>query len=132
MMKHLLFCLAVTMALASMSVQAYTAGTYEAETSGLNGPIKVQVTVTADAITAVKVLAQRETDGIGSKAIESMPAAFVDLTISHIIRSCCSFTRSHQYSIPLQFFTPSRRISLIRFLLMPMAVIRLSSQSVTA
>ena len=77
MMKHSVFCLAVTMALASMSVQAYTAGTYEAETSGLNGPIKVQVTVTADAITAVKVLAQRETDGIGSKAIESMPAAFV-------------------------------------------------------
>lgn len=70
MMKYSVFCLAVTMALASMSVQAYTAGTYEAETSGLNGPIKVQVTVTADAITAVKVLAQRETDGIGSKAIE--------------------------------------------------------------
>ena len=77
MMKHSVFCLAVTTALASMSVQAYTAGTYEAEASGLNGPIKVQVTVTADAITAVKVLAQRETDGIGSKAIESMPAAFV-------------------------------------------------------
>ena len=56
MMKHSVFCLAVTMALASMSVQAYTAGTYEAEASGLNGPIKVQVTVTADAITAVKVL----------------------------------------------------------------------------
>ena len=46
MMKHSVFCLTVTMALASMSVQAYTAGTYEAEASGLNGPIKVQVTVT--------------------------------------------------------------------------------------
>ena len=53
MMKHSVFCLAVTMALASMSVQAYTAGTYEAETSGLNGPIKVQVTVPADASSAV-------------------------------------------------------------------------------
>lgn len=63
---------------ASAATALYTAGTYEAEAKGNNGPVKVSVTVTGDAITEVKVLEHAETAGIADAPIERIPAAIVD------------------------------------------------------
>ena len=43
-----------------------TAGTYEGTSQALNGPLTVEVTVTADKIESVVVTAQQETPGIGA------------------------------------------------------------------
>ena len=48
----------------------FTAGTYTAEAQGNNGPVKVELTVSADAITAVKVTEQAETPSIAGPALE--------------------------------------------------------------
>lgn len=53
-------------------------GTYQAEADGMNGPVKVEVTVDADNILSVKVLEHAETTGISDPAIERMPQAIVD------------------------------------------------------
>ena len=55
----------------------FTAGTYTAEAQGNNGPVKVELTVSADAITAVKVTEQAETPSIAGPALERIPAAIV-------------------------------------------------------
>ena len=47
-----------------------TPGTYSATATGYKGDISVDVTVTEDAISAIEVTAQQETDGIGADAIE--------------------------------------------------------------
>ena len=41
---------------------------------GRNGPVKVEVTATKDAIFGIRVLEQVETDGIGSVAVQKIPA----------------------------------------------------------
>ena len=64
-------------ALSCSSAFAYNAGTYTASIAGQNGPIKVEVTTSADKILSVKVLDQKETEGIGSKAVEALPAEIV-------------------------------------------------------
>lgn len=56
---------------------AYTAGSYEATVPGMKGDISVKVTVDETAITAVEVTANEETHGVGSLAIEQIPAAIV-------------------------------------------------------
>ncbi|MEG1858461.1 MAG: FAD-dependent oxidoreductase, partial [Pseudoflavonifractor sp.] len=56
----------------------YTAGTYTAEAAGMNGPVKVSVTVSAAAITEVKVTEHAETPGLGDKAIDPMIAKIMD------------------------------------------------------
>ncbi|MBP3521050.1 MAG: FAD-dependent oxidoreductase, partial [Oscillospiraceae bacterium] len=57
---------------------SYTPGTYTASAAGMMGDVKVEVTVTKDAITAVKVVEQKETPSIGGVALERIPAAIVD------------------------------------------------------
>lgn len=57
---------------------SFKAGTYTAEAQGNNGPVKVELTVSADAITAVKVLEQAETPSIAGPALERIPAAIVE------------------------------------------------------
>ena len=52
-------------------------GTYEGTGKGIGGKVPVTVTVTDGKISEVVVGDNSETQGIGSKAIESMPAAFV-------------------------------------------------------
>ena len=47
--------------------------TAEGTAQGRNGPIKVSVTATQDAIYKIEVLEQEETEGIGSVAIDEMP-----------------------------------------------------------
>ena len=45
--------------------------------TGQNGPVKVEVTTSADKILSVKIVDQKETEGIGSKAVSALPAAIV-------------------------------------------------------
>ena len=56
---------------------AYKAGTYEASADGRNGPVKVSVTFTADAIESVKITEHTETAGISDPAINDIPTAIV-------------------------------------------------------
>ena len=58
--------------------QLYTAGTYEVVTQGFGGDMKVAVTVSADKIEKVEVLEHGETQGIGTNAIEQLPAIIVE------------------------------------------------------
>ncbi len=56
---------------------AITPGTYKAVAQGNNGPVTVEVTVSTDTITAVKVVSHSETPSIGGPAVERIPAAIV-------------------------------------------------------
>lgn len=51
---------------------AFTAGTYTGTAEGYNGPVSVEVTFSADAITEVKVAASGETAHVGSPAFDIM------------------------------------------------------------
>ena len=53
----------------------FTAGTYTAEAAGFGGQVKVTVTVSETEITEVTAEGANETVGIGSNAIEKLPAA---------------------------------------------------------
>ena len=83
-MKHMktLLALALCAALSltgSLALAAgYTAGTYTAEAAGNNGPVKVSVTVSEDAITAVEVTEHAETPGLSDPAINDIPSAIVE------------------------------------------------------
>lgn len=73
----LVLCLAMAMTM-SVSALAQTAdGVYEGSGQGLNGPIKVSVTVSGGTITDVKVLEHAETPGISDPAVAQIPAAIV-------------------------------------------------------
>ena len=56
----------------------FTPGTYEGEGTGNNGPIKVSVTFTADAIEKVEIIEHGETAGLSDPALERIPKAIVD------------------------------------------------------
>jgi urocanate reductase len=53
-------------------------GTYQGTASGFGGELALEVTVTADAISEIKVVSHSETEGIGTVAIEKLPAAIVE------------------------------------------------------
>lgn len=67
---------AVVAVLAVASLSAYAA-TYTQNVAGHNAPMTVEVTVDNGKVTGVKVLENKETQGIGSIAIEKLPAAIV-------------------------------------------------------
>lgn len=73
--------LATSVLLAAVSAGAYaytyTPGTYTAAIAGQNGPVKVEVTTSADKILSVKIIDQKETEGIGSKAVAALPSEIV-------------------------------------------------------
>ncbi|WP_078712130.1 flavocytochrome c [Anaerorhabdus furcosa] len=80
-----LFKVALTLVLAfslaacsSPKTTGYKAGTYTAEATGMNGPVKVEVTVTTDAIEKVVVTEHSETPSISDLAISDMPVRIVD------------------------------------------------------
>ena len=52
--------------------EGMTAGTYEATAQGFHGDVKLSVTVDADAITAIDVVEQSETEGIGAAALPKL------------------------------------------------------------
>lgn len=57
---------------------AYAPGVYTAVGRGIGGDVPVAVEFSEDAILSVEVGENAETEGIGSKAIESLPAAIVE------------------------------------------------------
>ena len=62
----------------STDAAKFTAGTYVGEGEGYGGPLKVEVTVTDDAISTIAVTEHSETEGIGSVAVEQLPATIVE------------------------------------------------------
>ena len=82
MKKFLSVVCALVMVLGLMSVTAYAAeltdGVFEGTGKSFGGDLKVAVTVEGGKITAVEVGENSETQGIGSKAIEQLPAAIVE------------------------------------------------------
>jgi flavocytochrome c len=56
----------------------YKEGTYTAEGDGINGKVRVEVTVSKDAIKSIKVLENKETVGLGDVALEKIPKEIMD------------------------------------------------------
>ena len=94
MRKFLSLLLALVMVLCCIPAVAETAdGVYEGTGAGLNGQIKVSVTVSGGKITEVKVLEHSETAGISDPAIEKIPAAIVEAQSADVdIVSGATFT----------------------------------------
>ena len=76
-MKTTSLSAAIALAVFPTGAYAYTPGTYTAAIAGQNGPVKVEVTTSADKILSVKIVDQKETEGIGSKAVAALPAEIV-------------------------------------------------------
>ena len=76
-MKLSLLATSVLLAAVSAGAYAYTPDTYTAAIAGQNGPVKVEVTTSADKILSVKIIDQKETAGIGSKAVAALPSEIV-------------------------------------------------------
>ena len=76
-MKLSLLATSVLLAAVSAGAYAYTPDTYTAASAGQNGPVKVEVTTSADKILSVKIIDQKETEGIGSKAVAALPSEIV-------------------------------------------------------
>lgn len=76
-MKLSVIATSVLLAAVSTGAYAYTPGTYTAAIAGQNGPVKVEVTTSADKILSVKIVDQKETEGNGSKAVAALPAEIV-------------------------------------------------------
>lgn len=76
-MKLSVIATSVLLVAVSTGAYAYTPGTYTAAIAGQNGPVKVEVTTSADKILSVKIVDQKETEGIGSKAVAALPAEIV-------------------------------------------------------
>ena len=56
----------------------FTPGTYTGKGAGINGEIEVEVTVSANEITDVKVLSHKETPGVSDLALSDVPANIVE------------------------------------------------------
>lgn len=78
MKKKVWAILMALLLLTASGALAMTAGTYEAEGTGIGGTVKVAVTVSETAIEKVEVLAHSETAGICDPAIERIPAAIAE------------------------------------------------------
>ncbi len=76
-MKLSVIAASVLLAAVSTGAYAYTPGTYTAAIAGQNGPVKVEVTTSSDKILSVKIIDQKETEGIGSKAVAALPSAII-------------------------------------------------------
>lgn len=60
------------------SSKLFSPGTYEGEGKGMNGQVKVEVTVTEDEITDIKVLSHNETPGVSDLAINNLPDEIIE------------------------------------------------------
>lgn len=78
MKRILIFLLVMALIAVTAGAMAMTEGTYEGEGAGNNGPVKVAVTVSGDAIVSVEVTEHAETPGICDLAMERIPAAIVN------------------------------------------------------
>ena len=81
-MKRICTCILVILALSGLMeaacAEGFAPGTYTGSAMGFGGPIELQVEVSAEEIVSVHVGANNETLGIGSRAVESLPAAMVE------------------------------------------------------
>ena len=75
--KPTLTAVAVALAMTS-GAHAMKPGTYETSAVGIDGDVVVRTTVTADKIEKIVVTKHRETAGIGTTAIDTLPARIVD------------------------------------------------------
>ena len=73
----LVLVLVATMLVGCGGAPKYTDGTYEGEAEGMY-PLKVSVVVKDGKISDVKVIEHTETEGIGTLAIDQLPAAIVE------------------------------------------------------
>ena len=78
MKKVLSLVLTLTLLMSAVGALAMTAGTYTGTADGRNGPVTVEVTVTEDAIEKIEVTEHVETEGIGTMAVDAIPAAIVE------------------------------------------------------
>ena len=79
--KFLSLFLVSCMIVSAVSIHAdpvYEAGTYEATAAGFGGDVKVTMTFDEGAITDVRIEGAAETEGVGSNAIEKLPAAILE------------------------------------------------------
>ena len=56
----------------------YQPGTYKATEAGFGGDVTVEMTFDKGRITDVKIVGDSETDGVGSRAIDALPAAILE------------------------------------------------------
>lgn len=71
--------LAVLVSTGCASKGAFKDGTYEGvSTKGMHGEVKVEVKVIKGKISAVSVTSHKETEGIGTAAIEQLPAKIIE------------------------------------------------------
>lgn len=73
----ILLMLSMLLSMGAVASAEQADGVYEGAAQGMNGPVKVAVTVTDGVISQVEVLEHSETPGISDPAIEQIPAAIV-------------------------------------------------------
>ena len=80
-MQKTLLAASVALALSSTAYAAptFTPGTYKAEAAGIHGPVAVEVTFSKDKIEKIAVVSQKETPGIGTLAVDALPAKMVEV-----------------------------------------------------
>lgn len=76
-MRRLKALIATLLGAVTMTACSATAEDLIGEAKGYGGTLRVAVTMDGDRITAVRVTEHHETDGIGTRAIDSMPDAMV-------------------------------------------------------
>ena len=79
----IMLCFAMGFALnagfvSALEAASLTPGTYRATVNAMHGPLTVEVVVDADKIVSIEVVEHYETPGVGTPAIESIPAAIVE------------------------------------------------------
>jgi len=67
-----------------VSAEIYTPGTYTASSKGFGGDVTVEVTVDGNKISKILVAGDKETENIGSKAIEELPNKMVEANSSEV------------------------------------------------
>ncbi|MEE3488392.1 MAG: flavocytochrome c [Bulleidia sp.] len=71
-------CGSSSAAQATEAAGKYTPGTYTGTAAGRNGDVTVEVTLSSDKIEKVEVTDHKETEGIGTNAVDAIPGEIVD------------------------------------------------------
>ena len=80
-MGRRIFCLAMALCVLAMGAFAegtFRPGTYEATEAGFGGDVTVRMTFDENSITDVEITGDQETNGVGSVAVEKLPAAIME------------------------------------------------------
>lgn len=78
MKKKIALILVFTLLLFLGTSASYRNGVYTGAADGFAGEVKVKVTVRSSRIRSVEVVSHSETQGIGSRAVEALPAVIVE------------------------------------------------------